>query len=279
VAPAVLGLILVAAVLHATWNALLKGSEDPLGFAARAVSSSALLITPLVGISWLAAGRPGLPLVGWVLCVISGALEVAYFIFLSAAYRRGELSVVYPIARGTAPVLAVAIGLIVLRERVSLGQLVGVGCLLSGIWAIRRPVGAGRALLPALATGVAIALYSAIDRVGVRLGPPWLYLWGLWVIAAAGLLLITAWRKRRGQGVGPEWPHAIAVGLLMTVAFLLVLIAYRLAPLVVVAPMRESAIVLVALWGVFRLREREGAALKLAGAGVIVAGATLVALG
>ncbi|HYM49725.1 MAG TPA: DMT family transporter [Candidatus Limnocylindrales bacterium] len=278
-APAVFPLVLMAALLHATWNTLLKGSEDPLASATRAVSSSAVLMTPLVVVAWLVAGHPGLPPAGWVLCLVSGALEVVYFVFLSTAYRRGELSVVYPIARGTAPAVAVILGLVVLGEHVRPGELAGVLCLLLGMWAIRRPVGAGRALAPALATGVAIALYSAVDRVGVRLGPPWLYLWGLWLVASAGLVPISIWRERRHPLAQPSWPRAVVIGVLMTVAFFMVLIAYRIAPLVVVAPLRESAIVLVAAWGIWRLREREGTVLKLSGAAAIVAGATLVAIG
>lgn len=276
---AVIGLTLTAAILHAIWNAFLKGSGDPLGFAARAVSSSALLMTPVIGIAWLALGHPGLPLRAWMLALLSGGLEVVYFVFLSMAYNRGELSVVYPIARGTAPVLAALIGLVLLGEHVSGRQLGGIAFLLLGIWAVQRPAAAGRALVPALATGVTIAAYSAVDRVGVRLGPSWLYLWALWMVAAAGLVPVALLRARGFALASPEWRRAIGIGLLITAAYLLVLVAYRLAPLVIVAPLRESAVVLVTAWGVWRLREREAAALKLGGALAIVAGAALIALG
>ena len=276
---AVIGLTLTAAILHAAWNALLKGSGDPLGFAARAVSSSALLVTPVIGIAWLALGHPGLPLRAWMLALLSGALEVVYFVFLSMAYTRGELSVVYPIARGTAPLLAALIGLVLLGEHVSGRQLGGIAFLLLGIWAVRRPAAAGRALVPALATGITIAAYSAVDRVGVRLGPSWLYLWALWTVTAAGLVPVALLRERGLALASPQWKRAIGIGLMMTAAYLLVLVAYRLAPLVIVAPLRESAVVLVTAWGVWRLREREAAALKLGGALAIVGGAALIALG
>ena len=276
----VIGLALTAAVLHAAWNAILKGSENTFVFTARAVSSSALLLTPVVAIAWAALGRPGLPARAWGLALLSGALEVAYFVFLSWAYARGELSVVYPIARGTAPVLATMIGLLLLGERVGGLQLGGIACLLLGIWAVRRPAQAGRALVPALLTGMTIAAYSAVDRVGVRLGPAWLYLWVLWVVTAAGLLPIALARVGgRALLMTSDWARAASVGLLITLAYLLVLLAYRLAPLSIVAPLRESAVVLVAGWGVFRLRERQGARLKLAGAAAILAGVALIALG
>ena len=102
------GLIGLAAVLHATWNALLKGSADPLRLAARALGVTTLVGVPPAVVIWVAAGRPGLPLEAWELAALSAVVELVYFNFLSAAYRRGELSAVYPIARGTAPVVAVA---------------------------------------------------------------------------------------------------------------------------------------------------------------------------
>src|SRR5690349_23187749 len=104
-----LPLVAVAAVLHATWNVLLKTSDDPLRVSSRAMAASAALITPAVSIAWLITGRPGIDAEGWLLVTLSALLEAAYFWFLSAAYRRGDLSVVYPLARGTAPLLAVIV--------------------------------------------------------------------------------------------------------------------------------------------------------------------------
>src|SRR5919199_1027278 len=159
-------LALSAAFFHAAWNVRLKGADDPLPVTARAV--------PL---AWLAAGRPGLPWQGWLLVLASCALELAYLHLLSSAYRRGEISSVYPVARGTAPLVSVVIGLAVLRERLSPAQLAGVVVLLAGIWLVRPPRGRRASLAPALLTGLAIAAYTAVDRVGVRLGPFWLYSW------------------------------------------------------------------------------------------------------
>jgi drug/metabolite transporter (DMT)-like permease len=277
VSPLALALVLGAAVLHATWNVLLKTSENPLHAAARAVTSSAVLLTIPVAVLWFAGGRPGLPLAGWLLSLVSGVLELAYFIFLSIAYTRGELSMVYPLARGTAPLLAVAIGLTVLGERVSVWALLGVGCLLVGLWAVRRPVSAGPATVPALLVAVCIASYSAVDRVGVRLGPFWLYGWALWVWVA---LLLSAWvllRERNVTWRAADWRRGLAIGIPMTAAYLMVLGAFRLAPLTLVAPARESAIVLVTGWGIWRLGERTGAWLRMAGAVVILAGVALIA--
>ena len=236
-----------------------------------------LLATPVVGVVWLLAGRPGMPPAAWGLAVLSGLFELAYFIFLSEGYRRGDLSVVYPIARGTAPVLAVVAGLFLLREHVSTQQLVGVFCLLAGIWAVRRPRSAGPATSWALLTAVCIATYTTLDRLGVRLGPPWLYGWAVFFTTCLFLLGWLAFTTRRFE-LPKEWRNTLGVGLLMTTTYVLILYALSIAPLAVIAPLRESSIVLVALWGVFRMGERDGWRLKLAGALATVAGAALVTL-
>jgi drug/metabolite transporter (DMT)-like permease len=236
-----------------------------------------LLVTPLVGVVWLLAGRPGLPPAGWGLAVVSGLFELAYFIFLSEGYRRGDLSVVYPIARGTAPVLAVLAGLFLLREYVTIPQLLGVFCLLAGIWAVRRPRSAGPATSWALLTAVCIATYTTVDRLGVRLGPPWLYGWAVFFTTCVFLLTWLTVKTRRFE-LPTDWPSTLGVGLLMTTTYVLILYALSIAPLAVIAPLRESSIVLVALWGVFRMGERDGWPLKLAGALATLAGAALVTL-
>ena len=163
---AVLPLVLLAAVFHAAWNALLKASENPLSLATRALTWGTVVSLPPVAVAWLLTGRPGLPWAGWLLALASAFLELIYFIALSVAYRRGELSVVYPIARGTAPLLAVLVGLLLLGERLHAIALLGVVALLGGIWAIRRPAAAGSALWPALLTGVMIAAYTLSPRCG-----------------------------------------------------------------------------------------------------------------
>ena len=195
-----LALSLAAAGLHATWNVLLKTTGDPLRTATRAMGAAVVVTSPVATLAWLLSGRPGLPPQAWLLAGLSGFAELAYLNFLSAAYRCGDLSVVYPLARGTAPLLAVPAGLVLLRERLSPLELGGVACLLVGIWAARRPVAAGPAVRPALLTGVCIATYSTIDRVGVRLAPPWLYGWVLWIDMAV-LLAAWLWLGRRQAAV------------------------------------------------------------------------------
>ena len=281
-------LALVAAAMHGTWNVIVKVSGDPRSTLTRATVAGAVLMTPPAFVAWLVAGRPGLSIEAAGLAALSALLELIYICLLSAAYRRGEVSVVYPIARGSAPLLAVLIGLGLLGEKLAAPQLLGVGLLLAGILAVTLPQTSGRATLPALATGVAIAAYTAVDRVGVRLAAPWLYGWLLIVILALGLVVarwVSARVARTSSEAGRDplqapvtWPQAAVVGLFMWVAYLLVLLALSIAPLSVVAPVRETAVVAVAVWGVWRLHERQAAALKLSGAMATLIGVALLAL-
>src|SRR5450759_4084443 len=182
----VLGLLLAAALLHAGWNILLKTADDPLRTAGRGMVVGAAVLIPAAFVGWLAIGRPPIPTAAWVLSILSGVLEAGYFVLLSAAYRRGDLSLVYPIARGTAPVLAVGGGVVFLGERLGPLGTIGVVLLLVGILALQRPWAVLRrggelprpvreAAWLAVATGITIACYSGVDRVGARLIAPWLY--------------------------------------------------------------------------------------------------------
>lgn len=255
----------------------------------RATIAAALVITPPTAIAWLLGGRPGISpaAAGW--CVLSAALELTYLWLLAAAYRRGELSAVYPIARGSAPLLAVLAGLGLLHERLTEVQLAGVGLLLLGILAVTVSQTGGRATVPALLTGVAIASYTAVDRVGVRLSTPWLYGWLLVVLLAASVPFsmwiaarLTPARRAVPEPSGGQPAlgrgQAILIGIFMWGGYLLVLWALSLAPLSVVAPVRETSVVGVAVWGVWRLRESKAAALKLSGALATLVGVTLLAL-
>lgn len=274
---AVLPLVLLAAVCHAAWNAMMKDSGNPLLLSARALAWGSALSASPVAIAWLLHGRPALPASAWVLAAVSATVEVAYFVFLSVAYQRGELSVVYPLARGSAPVLAVLVGVVLLGERLPPFSIAGLILVLVGIWTVRRPSAARGVLVPALATGVAIAAYTSIDRIGVRLAAPWLYGWVLWLFAALLANLLTEVLHLPERGGGPSPRQAALVGTLMTGAYFMVLVALSIAPLAVVAPVRESAIVLVTGWGIWRLREREGAWLRVGGAIAIVLGIAILA--
>jgi drug/metabolite transporter (DMT)-like permease len=252
----------------------------------RATSVAAVVTTPVVLIAWLLSGRPAFTAAAAGLAALSALLELAYLWLLSAAYERGELSVVYPIARGSAPLLAVMVGLGLLGERLATVQLIGVAVLLLGILAVTLPQTSGRATLPALLTGVSIAAYTAVDRIGVRQStPPWLYGW-LLVALLAAVLSVSLWIRGRFASRASEqraklapagWRQATAVGLFMWSGYLLVLVALSIAPLSVVAPVRETSVVAVAVWGVWKLRERKASGLKLLGASATLVGVALLA--
>jgi uncharacterized membrane protein len=148
--PWIIGLVAASAVLHLAWNVRLKTAGDPLRTATIGMLAASVAIVP-VGIAvWWIQGRPALPVEGIVLGIASGFVEAAYFILLSAAYKRGDLSVVYPVARGTAPLLAVAFGVAVLGERLGVAGSFGVVLLLVGFLWLQRP---WRAIAAARAAG------------------------------------------------------------------------------------------------------------------------------
>lgn len=307
-------LVLIAAVLHAGWNVLLKTSGDTLWTAVRLQAIGTAILLPVGIVAWFASGTPAVPAEAIWLALLSGVLEAVYFVCLSSAYQRGALSLVYPLARGSAPLLAVLVGILLLGERLAPLAIAGVASLLAGILLVSRPWRALRcagaehrgAIGFALATGASIAAYSAVDRVGVRETEPWIYGSMLAVIATTLLAVAVIGGRRLGvlapapvpvpvMGELPDDPPRAApprrpsvvlardavAGVLALGAYLLVLTAYSIAPLATVAPLRESGIVLAAAWGTLRLGEAAGgreAATRILAAGLVVAGAVTLAL-
>ncbi len=306
--PFVIGLVAVAAVLHVAWNVRLKTAGDPLRAATIGMLAASLGIVPAGIAAWWAAGASPLPLEGVILGIASGIVEAVYFIFLAAAYRRGDLSVVYPIARGTAPLIAVVVGVTLLGERLGVAGSAGVVALLAGFLWLQRPWralglardraqgraadgvrvpprrGVDTAVLFALATGVTIAMYSAIDRVGTRLISPLPYAAILWVTCSILLVLWIAFATGgRLLRDGPAATrHAAIGGWLTLIAYLCILTALSVAPLSGVAPLRESATVFAAAWGSVRMGEaadRGEVGRRVGASALIVGGALLLATG
>lgn len=277
-----LGLVLLSALLHATWNLLAKRAGGGPPFVALFSLLTTLLLAPPA--LWLAA-REGFPSpLGWGFVAGSAVLHLLYFLALQRGYRRGDLSLVYPVARGSGPLLATAAAVLLLGERPSGQALAGALLIVAGGFVLgggARGAGARPALAWGLLTGVFIAGYTVLDAAAVtRLGlPPLLYLW----LAEVGRTLLLApvalrrrgevrqlWRERRGAALG--------VALLSPLAYLLVLFAMRLAPVSYVAPAREVSILLGALLGARLLAEGQGRRRLLAAAGVAL-GVALLALG
>jgi len=295
--PLVIVVVAISAGLHVAWNIRLKTAGDPLRAATVGMLAASVGIVPAGFVAWSVAGRPALPVEGVALGLLSGTIEAGYFILLSAAYRRGDLSIVYPIARGTAPLIAVAIGVGLFHEVLGVAGSIGVVALLAGFLLLQQPWqalrrgndGGRRAMDPAiafaLATGVTIATYTAIDRLGTRLIDPLPYAAILWVTTSVVLVLWVRFVARSGAvfGGGPAEVRSAAIGGWLTlVAYVLILWALSVAPLSGVAPLRESASVFAAAWGSVRLGEaasRRETGRRVGASLLIVGGAILLAIG
>jgi len=281
--------------MHATWNVLLKTAGDPLRTATVGMIAAFGALLPCVVVGWFAFGQPAIPLPSLALGFVSGMVEVAYFVFLAAAYRRGDLSIVSPLARGSAPLLIVVVGIVVLGERLSGGAVAGVLLLLAGLLTVQRPwrflqaahAGHRSAAGFALLTGLMIATYTSLDRVGSQLVPPWIYAAILWGVGAAGLGLIDLARPRLAGGAFAAEPgslnvgRAIVGGMLTLSAYLLILFALSRAEVALVGPLRESAVLITSAYGIVKLREavtRREVTLRLSGSVMVLLGAAVLAI-
>ena len=245
-----LGLVLGSAVLHATWNLVAKRvqAESPFLFLIYLVGG--LAYTPFA-IAIIVIARPLLGI--WVLAfiVMSIVLQTIYFATLTAGYRAGDLSLVYPIARATGPLLATLGAIGVLGERPSLLAIAGALAIVTGALVLAgdprslRARGAGRAVAYALLTGVVIALYTLWDKtaVSVALIPPLVYDW-MTIGGQAIVVAPAAWRRR--ADVARVWNaqrrEVLFVGLVSRVSYLLMLTALAISPVSYVAPARETGI-------------------------------------
>ena len=263
--PLALALVLLAAFLHAGWNLLLHGTEDRLAAATVAglVAGAALLPVIILAPPWQV----------WPLILLSALAECAYAIFLTNAYRLGALSLAYPLARGSAPLLVTLGGWLLLSQPPTIWTLAGAGALALGLASVAtagKRVGQGVAIAFALLTGVAIATYATIDAGAVRVVNPVGYLGA--VLGIQGILLVGFLRGDLGRLKRAAWPGIqIAAG--STAAYLLVLLAFQRANAGPVATLREVSVLI----GVLLAREQKGPRVWL-GAALVVLGAILTAI-
>jgi drug/metabolite transporter (DMT)-like permease len=274
----VLLLVLASACAHAGWNFLAKGAEGGAAFVWLATVAATVLYAPT-----LATGIT-LDRGATVLMAGSGALHALYFVLLQRGYASGDLSLVYPLARGTGPLLSTALAIAVLGERPGIVALVGAALIVTAVLSLgARPGGSSssEATLFALLTGVTIAAYTLWDKQAVdehELSPI-TYFWGT---NAVNALLLTPFALRSRTRLSRAWTtslgRAAGVGLLSPLAYILVLFALAEAPVSYVAPARETSILLATLLGVTVLGEGDGRRRAIAAAG-IVAGITALAVG
>ncbi len=240
-------LVLGAALIHATWNLLLKGAEDGALAITMAAVGGAVVAFPL-SLAFGTVPVRALPYLG-----VSIGLQAGYYTALAAAYRRTDISTAYPIARGLGPLLAALGGALFLDDAISATAWVGVGVVVSGIGLIalsnRRIQGVAFALL----TGLFIGAYTVVDTAGVRVaGSGFIYTATLY--AGLSVVMVPLLYARRGaagirQIFSREAAGLMVLGVLGVIAYSMVLAAARIAPIGLVAPSREIAIVFGVIGG------------------------------
>ncbi len=282
---AALALVLTAAVLHATWNLAVKGvTADRVTFVWTYVCLTVAIWLP-IAVGWvLVTGET--PTWQWpVAALVSGGLHVVYQLVLQRGYAEGDLNLVYPVARGTGPLLTLLVAVTVLGEHP--GPVAVTGVLAVGAGVVLISAGGGRlswgpGLVWGLATGATIAAYTLWDNRSVNtLHVPPLPYFTLGAVLQLGFLAVLLARRTTPTPVRRVWAETRRLGLVVAVcsplAYVLVLRAMQLAPVALVAAGREASIVIGAGFAWLVLREAHPAR-RLVGAGVVLAGIALIAV-
>jgi drug/metabolite transporter (DMT)-like permease len=261
--------VLGAALLHAAWNALVKGSEDKqLDAYAVAAGSGLLALLAL----------PFLPLpaaAAWPWLAGSAAVHILYFVFLAGAYRWGELSYVYPIMRGGGPMIVAATGALAFGEFLDAGEWLGALLISAGILAFASGAHDRRATLFAFANALVIGAYTLIDAAGARSsGAPVSYTF--WFFVANGVVIALLGSLQRGRALPAylrrHWLRAVGGGACALGAYSIALWAMTRAPVALVAVLRETSVIFAAVLGALLFKE------KLTRRRLIATGAVLAGL-
>jgi len=269
--------VLAGAALHATWNALVKSGADPL--LDTTLISAGVAAASAVMLIFVPSPHPS----SWPYLAASAAVHLLYFGFMALAYRGSELSVIYPIMRGSSPALTVIAAALLLHEQPAWGGWVGVFLISGGIWLLtmNSPRSKNVRLAPvcfALLNAGVIMAYSLIDGVGVRRsGNAFSYTaWVLMIGGAVFSLAIAIFiRKRVVDYLLQQWKKGLFGGGCTLASYSLALWAMTRAPIGPVAALRETSIVFSALLAVFILKEKIGA-LRWISIGVVTAGAIAI---
>ncbi len=282
-----LGIVLASAFLHAGWNYLLKKSDRKIVFIWWFLLVSLVLYFPIFIYFY---GDAAIPTAGWLCIVATGLIHAAYFWFMGGAYQRGDLSLVYPLARGSGPLFVPILAVILLREEIAPLGGFGIGLIVAGIYCVHlRSFSGGAFLQPfralqggaslwAFSTGLMIAAYSLVDKVGVGLVYPPVY---IYIMVFITWLALTPWILIRERGrLREEWQRHVGtifiVGFFSIFTYMMILFALTMSKVSYVAAVREVSIVLSAYFGVFYLGEKHGRQ-KLIGAVMIALG--VIAIG
>jgi len=274
---AAFGIVIFAALLHAGWNAIVKGAGDTRLTTVLVLACSAIIA--VVTLPFLPQPAPA----SWPYLATTMVLQIGYFSLVAAAYRAADMSTVYPLMRGLAPLLVASVGTVVLGEQPGPFGWLGIALICGGVlsMALRgRHTDARRGIILALINAVVIATYTLVDGTGARLsGAPISYV--LWLNILAGVPFL-AWGLLRHrapllQHIRRNWMLGFVGGIANIASYGLALWAMTQAPIAIVAALRETSILWGTLIAVLILRERIDAP-RLIATGIIAAGAVAIRL-
>lgn len=274
---AAFGIVLFAALLHAGWNAIVKGAGDTRLTTVLVLACSATIA--IVTLPFLPQPDPE----SWPYLATTMVLQILYFALVAAAYRAADMSQVYPLMRGLAPLLVASVGTVLLGEHPGLFGWLGIGLVCGGVLSLAvggHRAGARRGVVLALVNAVVIATYTLVDGTGARLsGAPISYVLWLNILAGLPFLLWALLRHRQPllAHIRRNWLLGFAGGIANIASYGLALWAMTQAPIAIVAALRETSILWGTMIAVLILRERIDAH-RLIATGIIAAGAIALRL-
>jgi uncharacterized membrane protein len=283
-----LSIVLVAAFFHAGWNFLAKTSRKKMAFIWWFLLIATIVYLPMFLYYW---PQVTVTSAGWVCIIATGFLHALYFWFMGGAYERGDLSLVYPLSRGSGPMFVPILAIIFLQEQLSSPGIIGIVLVVLGIYVIHlksfsldsflEPLRAmrGNASLWAFCTGGTIAGYSLVDKVGVGLVYPPVYIYLMFVLS---LLILSPYvLVKEPAALKMEWRvnrlPILIDGFLVLFTYMMILFAFRLSKVSYVVAARELSIVFSAFLGIIWLKEQH-APQKFAGAVLIALGVVFIGL-
>jgi drug/metabolite transporter (DMT)-like permease len=266
-------LVLASAALHALWNWLIAEARDSHAITAVALLAAALVFAPVAALTW-DVDEAAVPYIA-----ASAALELVYFALLAAAYERADLTFVYPIARGAAPVIVLAVSIALLGASLSGGEVAGVLGVAAGVLLVRGigPGAGGSGMALALAVAACIAAYTLVDDEGIRHAAALSYFEIVLVLTAVPYAVAVALARGTDALRVAATPRAATAGLAMFGAYALTLAALEVAEAAPVAALRETSVVMATVAAAIAARERVPPG-RLAGAVIVVAGVAAIAL-
>jgi drug/metabolite transporter (DMT)-like permease len=277
--PTLLLLVLAAALLHAGWNALIKINEDRLVAMALLAASTALIT--MFMIPFVAFPAPEV----WPYIIVTSFIHLGYMLFLILAYEHGDFGQVYPIARGTAPLLTALAGILIVGEALSILQWTAILLVTGGIISLAfdgkaAVLGNPKGILYALATALFIACYTVVDATGARVSGN-VHSFAVWLFFLHGLPLIAITfvrrRRRLTASIKAHWKVGALGGAMSFSAYWVILWAMTQTTIAPVAALRETSVIFASLIAVFALKEKFGVA-RIAAAVAVAAGVVLLVL-